>query len=67
MNTNCLTFYPYSKRYYLTHPWTFIAATGRNIKAAWQRITRGWSDRDTWSLDTYLLEILPEMVDYLRE
>lgn len=67
MNTNCLTYYPYSKRYYLLHPWSFIAATGCNIKTAWQRITRGWSDRDTWNLNDYLLEILPEMVDYLRE
>lgn len=64
---NCLTFYPYSKRYYLLHPWSFVAATTRNIKASWQRITKGWCDRDTWSLDSYLLEILPEMVDYLRE
>lgn len=63
---NCFS-YSSSLRYYLTHPWEFFEDTWLNLKAAWQRATRGWADRDTWNLDYYLLEILPEMIDYLCE
>ena len=61
---NCFTYN--SWRIYLRKPWEFFEDTWLNLKAAWQRATRGWADRDTWNLDDYLLEILPEMVDYLR-
>jgi hypothetical protein len=64
---NCFTYYPYSWRYYIKKPWEFFEDTWLNLKAAWQRAKRGWADRDTWNLDSYLLEILPEMIDYLRE
>ena len=62
---NCFTYS--SWRFYLRKPWEFFEDTWLNLKAAWQRVTRGWANRDTWSLDSYLLEILPEMIDYLRE
>lgn len=61
---NCFTYN--SWRVYLRKPWEFFEDTWLNLKAAWQRATRGWADRDTWNLDSYLLEILPEMIDYLR-
>lgn len=32
-----------------------------------QRGRRGWSDRDTWSLDDHLAEILPPMLRHLKE
>lgn len=64
---NCLTYYPWRARYYLKKPWEFFEDTWLNLKAGWQRATRGWADRDTWNLDSYLLEILPEMIDHLRE
>lgn len=62
---NCFAYY--SLRYYIKKPWKFFKDTWLNLKAAWQRATRGWADRDTWNLDSYLLDILPEMIDYLRE
>lgn len=37
------------------------------IKHAYQRVTRGWSDRDVWSLDWHLAEILPPMLRRLKE
>ena len=61
---NCFAYY-YLRRY-LTKPWEFFEDTWLNLKAAWQRATRGWADRDTWNLDSYLLDILPEMIDHLR-
>ena len=62
---NCFTYS--SWRFYLRKPWEFFEDTWLNLKAAWQRATRGWANRDTWNLDGYLLEILPEMIDYLAE
>lgn len=64
--TNCFKSYDYWKCY-LHKPWRLLSDTWLNLKAAWQRATRGWADRDVWSLDHYLLEILPEMVNSLRE
>lgn len=64
---NCFTYYPYRWRYYVKKPWEFFEDIWLNLKAAWQRATRGWADRDTWNLDYHLLDILPEMIDYLRE
>lgn len=64
---NCLTYYPWNWRYYLKKPWKFFEDTWLNIKAAWQRATQGWANRDIWNLYDYLLEILPEMIDHLRE
>ena len=61
---NCFTYH--SWKFYLYHPQEIFRHTYLNIKAAWQRITRGWADADTWDLDHYLLEILPEMLEYLR-
>lgn len=63
---NCFTYYPWNWRHYLKKPWEFFEDTWLNLKAAWQRATRGWANRDTWNLDNYLLEILPEMIDHLR-
>lgn len=64
---NCFTYYPYRWRYYIKKPWEFFEDTWLNLKAAWQRATRGWADRDTWNLDSYLLDILPEMISHLGE
>lgn len=63
---NCFTYYPYNWRYYIKKPWEFFEDTWLNLKAAWQRAKRGWADRDTWNLDKHLLDIIPDMVEYLR-
>jgi len=39
----------------------------REIKWFWQRGTRGWSDRDVWSIDWFLAEIMPPMLQQLKE
>jgi hypothetical protein len=38
-----------------------------NIKYAYQRVTRGWSDRDVWSIDIHLANIIPEMLRHLKK
>lgn len=63
---NILKNYPYAKRYYLTHPWKIVSQTFRNIKFAWQRITKGYCEYDYWDIDCYLLKLLPELFDDFR-
>lgn len=57
----------WSTRYKLMHPWEIIVNGCRNLKAAWQRATRGYADRDTWNLDSWLLQVLPAALDHLAE
>ena len=64
---NCFTYYPWNWRHYLKKPWEFFEDTWLNLKAAWQRATRGWANRDTYNLCDHLLDIIPEMVEYLAE
>jgi hypothetical protein len=39
----------------------------RRLVWAWQRVYRGWDDSAIWSIDSYLVEMLPEMIDKLRD
>ena len=39
----------------------------RSFKYAYQRVTRGWANCDTWDLDSYLEHILYETLNYLAD
>ena len=42
--------------------WTSFYKLRRKMKFVWQRVTRGWSDEDTWSLDyTFCKWMLPRL------
>ena len=56
----------YNKRYYLTHPWVFVADFFHAIRLGWQRATRGYNDIDTYSIDYFLIEMLPELFTQYR-
>lgn len=62
MNLNVWKDFPYTKRYYLTHPHIFIRHCWDNLKAAWQRSTRGYTNRDVWEMDEWILAVLPPML-----
>ena len=34
----------------------------RKIKWAYQRVTRGWSDEDSWNINSHIARILPPML-----
>lgn len=57
----------YRWSYYTTHPHELILEKAREIKYFWQRGRRGYSDRDCWSIDGFLLKILPPMIAGLRD
>jgi len=39
----------------------------RIFKYSWQRITKGYCDRDGWSIDYWFLDIIPRMLEELRD
>jgi len=43
-----------------------IADGLRNIKYAWQRVTRGWDDTAAFSIDYHLAKLIPELVNRLK-
>jgi hypothetical protein len=49
----------YCAYYILTHPWEILLEWKRQIKWAWQRISREWDDRVIWGIDFYLAEKIP--------
>jgi len=67
MNYNNVWYFAYGKRYYLTHPWQWVKEAVYNIRAAWQRATRGWTYVDVWNMDTWFLHTIPPMLRYLAE
>ena len=64
---NVLKYFPYRWRHYLTHPWEFFEDCWYNLKAAYQRVTRGFAYRDLFSIDSWFLDIFPEMLKEFRK
>ncbi len=49
------------------NPIKHIHRWGRNIKHAYQRIRYGYCDRDVWSIDWWFLNVVPNMLEDLKE
>jgi hypothetical protein len=56
----------YNYAYYLLHPHTYIVNLYDHAKWFIQRGYRGYSDRDTWSIDWYLCEWMPAALTTLK-
>lgn len=39
----------------------------QELKYRRQRAKRGWSVKDTWSIDYWFLDVMPKMLEYLKE
>jgi hypothetical protein len=48
-------------------PFSNIGAFFRNIKYAYQRVTRGFCDYDAWDLDHYYTELIAASISYMRK
>lgn len=57
-NPNCFS-YPYTRRYYFTHPWTFVRHTYYGFRAMLERARYGYSSDDIFDFSTFLLHIIP--------
>lgn len=65
MDLNVFNDFPYSKQYYLTHPWKFFKECWINLTNAWMRATKGYCYTDLWNTDDWFLEIFPKMLRHL--
>ena len=54
-------------KWYISHPLGFIKDLYGDIRAFYQRGTRGWADCDTWGLNYYLSCWLPQALKRLRD
>lgn len=57
--------YPYTIRYYLTHPWKWVQDFFLNCKAAYRRAIYGWTWTDCWELYDWILHVFPEMFRHM--
>lgn len=60
---NVLADYPYTKHYYLTHPWAFLCHTKVNFVNAWNRITKGYCYADLWNYDWYVESLIEKTLE----
>lgn len=51
----------------ITHPWLIIEESYYHIKWFIQRGYRGYSDSDSWGLDSYLCSWLPQAIRSLKD
>ena len=59
--------FPYSKKYYLLHPWKWVQTFFRNFTYAYRRAVYGWTWSDCYELYDWLLTILSQMFRHLAE
>ena len=58
---------PFNLKYRITHPASTVKGFGRNFKFCLQRIRRGWSDADVWNMDTWFVNVVPDMLRSLAD
>lgn len=58
-------YFPYTTKYYITHPWEWFTALWRSLKYSKQRANRGFCDYDVWDIDTWFLNTTPKMLRQL--
>ena len=58
---------PFSKRYYLTHPWKWFKDVSRCFKDAYRRCRYGWTWSDCWNWNTWFLEVTPPMLRHMAD
>lgn len=51
----------------LKEPWKLPRLFWKNVKYSWQRITKGYCDKDLWSIDDWFIKIVPDMLQQLKE
>lgn len=59
--------FPYTKRYYLRHPLRWLRDLKEAFQNLWHRAFYGYAWIDLWNMDTYLLELIPNMLHELGD
>lgn len=64
ISLHAFTFRP---KYYLLHPWTIFHEIKVLIQNGWHRMRYGYAWIDLWNTDSYITELVPNMLDALAE
>lgn len=48
-------------------PWKIPGVILRNLKYSWQRVTKGYCDRDLWSIDYWFMNLMPDMLQQFKD
>lgn len=67
MEKNSCWYFPYCKRYYLTHPWIWVRDLWRNFRDVRMRVQYGFTYGDIWDWDMWFLRTAPQMFRYIAE
>ena len=59
--------FPYSARYYLTHPWKWFQQLWRNCRDIYRRARYGYTYSDIWNWDNWFLATAVPMLRYLAD
>lgn len=54
-------------KWYYRKPWKLPRLLFKHIKYSWQRITKGYCDKDLWSIDSWFIKIIPDMLQQFKE
>lgn len=54
-------------RWHIKHPWKLPKLFFNNIKYSYQRITKGYCDKDLWDIDCWFMDIIPRMLQQFKE
>ncbi len=67
VSNNSVWRWPYSTRYYFTHPWKWFKHLGQNIRDAYRRARYGWTYGDVWDMDMWMMNTLPPMLRHMAD
>ena len=54
-------------RWQIRQPWKLPRFVFGNMKYSWQRITKGYCDKDLWNIDGWFMDIMPNMLRQFKE
>jgi len=60
-------YWPYTKHYYLTHPWKWFSQLGKNLRDVYRRAKYGWTYADVWDMDYWIMNTFPPMLRHMAD
>ena len=63
VKNNSVFIWPYRKSYYITHPWEWFTQLWWNLKCGYERVMKGYSERDVVEMYSFILNLIPNMLE----
>lgn len=51
----------------LKQPWKIPGSILENIRYSWQRIVKGYCDKDLWNIDYWFMRVVPDMLQRFKD